>query len=186
MTAQMRRAPRSEEHTSELQSRSDLVCRLLLEKKIRGVEQALGSKPFVDDMHLPGMLHGAMVLTPHPRTKVLGIDSFAVLAMPVVVRVFTAADLPGQRGTGMNYPDLPIFVAVGETTCCVGDFIAMVVADTQFHARQAADKVKVDYEVLPPLTNAFEALKPGPPQVQPPGHMHVHGNLIDTKPLPRA
>jgi hypothetical protein len=40
-----------------------------------------------------------------------------------------------QRGTGLNYPDLPIFVAIGETTCCVGDFLAMVVADTAFHAR---------------------------------------------------
>src|SRR5438445_475012 len=154
--------------------------------RLGGVEQALGSKPFVDDMRLPGMLHGAMVLTPHPRAKVLGIDSFAVLAMPGVVRVFTAADVPSQRGTGMNYPDLPIFVAVGETTCCVGDFIAMVVADTQFHARQAADKVKVDYEVLPPLTNAFEALKPGATQVHPPGNMYVHGNLIDTTAFSRG
>ena len=60
--------------------------------------------------------------------------------MPGVERIFTAADVPGQRGTGLAIPDLPIFVAVGETTCCVGDILALVVADTAFHARQAADK----------------------------------------------
>src|ERR1700726_2610343 len=102
--------------------------------------------------------------------KANGVGTSAALAMPGVVRVFTAADVPWQRGTGLNYPDLPIFVAVGETTCCVGDFLAMVVADTQFHARQAADKVKVDYEVLPPLTDPFEALKPGATQVHPQGN----------------
>src|SRR5713101_6825088 len=147
--------------------------------RYRGFEQALGERPFVDDMRVPGMLHAALVLSEHPRAKVNAIDTSAALAMPGVVRVFTAADVPGQRGTGLNYPDLPIFVAVGETTCCVGDFLAMVVADTQFHARLAADKVKVDYEVLEPVTDAFAALEPGAPQVHPPGNLFVHENLLD-------
>src|SRR5260370_20307871 len=148
--------------------------------RLGGKGQALGDKPFVDDMRVPGMLHGGMVLTPYPRAKVLRIDSSAALAMPGVVRVFTAADVPGQRGTGMVVPDLPIFVAARETTCCLGDFIAMVVADTQFHARKAADQVKVDYEVLPPLTDPFAALEPAAPHVHPQGNMYMQGNLIDT------
>jgi selenium-dependent xanthine dehydrogenase len=151
-----------------------------------GLDQTLGEKPFVDDMGAPGMLHGAMVLSEHPRAKVLGIDTSAALAMPGVERVFTAADVPGQRGTGIAYPDLPIFVAVGEITCCVGDFLAMVVADTQFHARQAANQVKVDYEPLPALTDPFEALKPGATQVHPAGNMYAHGNLIDTTAFARG
>ena len=60
--------------------------------------------------------------------------------MPGVERIVTAHDVPGQRGTGLAIPDLPIFVAVGETTCCVGDILALVVADTAFHARQAAER----------------------------------------------
>ena len=111
------------------------------------------------------MLHGAMVLSEHPRAKVLAIHTEAAAAMPGVERIFTARDVPGERGTGLNVPDLPLFVAVGETTCCVGDFIAMVVADTQFHARQAAAKITVDYEVLEPITDPFTALEPGAPQV---------------------
>jgi xanthine dehydrogenase molybdenum-binding subunit len=130
-----------------------------------GLEQTLGRKPFVDDMREPGMLHGAMVLTEHPRAKVLKIDASEAEQMPGGVRVFTAKDVPGGRGTGLNDPDQPVFVAEGEVTCCVADFLAMVVADTQFHARQAAAKVRVDYEVYEPVTEPFEAMKPGAPLV---------------------
>ncbi len=154
--------------------------------RYRGFEQALGERPFVDDMSVPGMLHAGMVPSEHPRAKVNSIDPSAALAMPGVVRVFTAADVPGQRGTGLNYPDLPLFVAVGETTCCVGDFLAMVVADTQFHARQAADKVKVDYTALEPVTDPFAALEPGAPQVHPPGNLFVHENLLDSTAFSRG
>ena len=89
-------------------------------------------------MRVPAMLHGAMVLTEHPRARILKIHTEEAAAMPGVVRVFTAADVPGFRGQGLNDPDQPVFVAEGELTCCVADFLAMVVADTQFHARQAA------------------------------------------------
>ena len=85
--------------------------------------------------------------------------------MPGVVRILTAGDVPGFRGTGLTDPDTPVFVAEGEVTCCVSDFLAMVVADTQFHAREAAKKVKVDYEVLEPVTDPFKALEPGAPLV---------------------
>ena len=133
--------------------------------RLGGLAQTLGEKPFVDDMRVPGMLHGAMVATEHPRAKILKIHIDEAAAMPGVVRMFTAADVPGFRGSGITDADLPVFVAEGETTCCVADFLAMVVADTQFHARQAARKVKVDYDVLEPITDSFEALKPGAPLV---------------------
>jgi CO/xanthine dehydrogenase Mo-binding subunit/aerobic-type carbon monoxide dehydrogenase small subunit (CoxS/CutS family) len=133
--------------------------------RLGGLEQALGEKPFVDDLTVPGMLHGAMVLTAHPRARIVKIHTQEAAAMPGVVRVFTAADVPGFRGTGLNDPDQPVFVAEGELTCCVADFLAMVVADTQFHARQAAAAVTIDYDVLDPLIDPFEALKPDAPLV---------------------
>jgi len=151
-----------------------------------GLDQALGEKPFVDDMRVPGMLHGAVVLSEHPRAKVLAIDTAEALAMPGVVRILTAPDVTGQRGTGLAIPDLPIFVAAGETTCCVGDIFALVVADTAFHARQAAEKVKIDYEVLEPVTDPFTALEPGAPQVHAPGNLHVHPNLLETTAFSRG
>jgi xanthine dehydrogenase molybdenum-binding subunit len=133
--------------------------------RLGGAAQALGEKPFVDDLRVPGMVHGAMVLTEHPRARILKIHADAAAAMPGVIRVFTAADVRGFRGTGLNDPDQPVFVAEGELTCCVADFLAMVVADTQFHARQAAAAVSVDYAVLEPLTDPFEAMKPDAPLV---------------------
>ena len=130
-----------------------------------GSDQTLGEKAFVDDMSVPGMLHGAMVATEHPRAKVLKIHAGEAAAMAGVVRVITAADVPGFRGTGITDQDMPVFVAEGETTCCVADFLAMVVADTQCHARQAAANVRVDYDVLEAVVDPFEALKPGAPLV---------------------
>ena len=135
--------------------------------RLGGFEQTLGETAFVEDMQAPGMLHGAMVLTGHPRARILKIHADEAATLPGVVRIITADDVPGSRATGLNDPDQPVFVAEGELTCCVADFVAMVVADTQFHARQAAARVKVDYEVLEPITDPFEALKPGAPLVHP-------------------
>ena len=141
--------------------------------RYRGDEHALGHKPYVADMKLDGMLHGALVLAEHPRAKVEAIDSAPALAMSGVQRVLTAGDVPGERHVGLIARDWPIFVRVGETTRCVGDVIAMVVADSQFHARQAAEAVAVDYEILEPVTDPEAALEPGSPQV------HDSGNLLD-------
>ena len=106
--------------------------------------------------------------------------------MPGVVRVFTASDVPGERGTGIMMSDLPVFVAIGETTCFIGDVLALVVADTMFHARKAAEKVVVDYEVLTPVTDPITALEPGAPQVHAPGNLHVHPNHLDTTAFSRG
>src|SRR3984885_4339735 len=151
-----------------------------------GLEQALGEKPFVDDMRVPGMLHAAPLLSPHPRAKVLAIDTAQAEGMPGVEKIVTALDVPGQRGTGLAIPDLPIFVAAGETTCCVGDILALVVADTAYHARQAAERIKVDSEVLEPVTDPFEAMSPDSPHVHAPGNLHVHPNLLDTTAFSRG
>ena len=148
--------------------------------RVGGAQQVLGERPYVDDMNVPGMLHGAMVLSEHPRARVLAIHTEEAAKSPGVVRILTARDVPGERGTGLNVPDLPVFVAVGELTCCVGDFIAMVVAHTQFHARQAAAKVKVDYEVLEPITDPFKALEPGAPRVHSDDTLRPAPNVLDS------
>ena len=154
--------------------------------RYRGIDQALGDKPFVDDMNVPEMLHAAPVLSAHPRAKVLAIHTSAALAMPGIVKILGAFDVPGTRGTGLTIPDLPVFVAVGETTCCVGDMLALVVGDTAYHARQAAEKVEVDYDVLPPVTDPFVALLPDAPQVHAPGNVHESGNLLEATAFARG
>jgi xanthine dehydrogenase molybdenum-binding subunit len=143
-----------------------------------GQQQTLGEKAFVDDMRAPAMLHGAMVPAKYPRAVVRKIHTGTAAAMPGVVRIFTAADVPGPRGVGLTIPDMPVFVAEGETTCAVSDFLAIVVADTQFHARQAAAKVEVEYDVLEPITDPVEALKPGAPLVHSSETLYPAPNLL--------
>ncbi|MGB5817635.1 MAG: 2Fe-2S iron-sulfur cluster-binding protein, partial [Thermoanaerobaculia bacterium] len=87
-------------------------------------ELTLGDRPYVDDLDRPGMLHGAVVLSPHARARVLGIDVSPATAHPGVVAVATAEDVPGERWNGLIRPDWPGFVAVGEEVRCVGDVLA--------------------------------------------------------------
>ena len=138
-----------------------------------GDELALGEKPFVADLQIEGMLHAAPLFSAHPRAKVLRIDPAPALAMPGVVRVFTAEDVLGPRHVGLIVYDWPVFVAPCEITRCVGDMLALVVADTCFHARQAAEKFAVEYEVLEPVADPLAALHPGAPRV------HDSDNLFE-------
>lgn len=135
--------------------------------KYTGREAVLGDRVFVADMKEPGMIHGALRFSDHPRAKVLRIDVSAALAVPGVLKVLTAADVPGKRQMGSITMDWPVLVAEGETTCFVGDVLATVAAESEAVARAAAALVKVEYEVLAPVTDLFEALQPESPQVHP-------------------
>jgi len=139
--------------------------------KYTGREAVLGERVFVADMKEPGMLFGALRYSDHPRARVLRIDVAPALAVPGVVRVLTAKDVPGKRHMGSISMDWPVFVAEGETTCFVGDVLATVAAETEAVAREAAARIQVEYEVLPPVTDVFEALAPGAPQVNVPGNV---------------
>ncbi len=142
--------------------------------RYRGTDHALGAKPYIADMRVAGMVHGAVVLSEHPRAVVEAIDPAPALRLPGVVRVLMAPDVPGARYTGLIVPDWPTFVDVGETTRCVGDVLALVVADTQFHARAAAQAVAVRYTVLAPVADPAAALAPTAPPI------HPNGNLLET------
>jgi xanthine dehydrogenase molybdenum-binding subunit len=148
--------------------------------RYRGEDLVLGRKPFVADLSAPGMLHAAVVLSDHPRSRIVSIDAGPALARHGVVRVVTAADVPGERLVGLIVRDWPVFVAPGEETHCVGDVIALVVAETQTAARAAARAVRVDAEVLEPLTDPFAALEAGAPRVGP------HGNLLEACAITRG
>src|SRR6266511_2493706 len=120
-----------------------------------GDELALGDKPYVNDMVLPGMLHGAVRFSDHPRAKVLRIDTSKAEAHPGVVAVTTWKDIPGERTLGAIQQDWRQFVAEGEITSYVGDMLAAVAAETRHAAREAAALVEVEYEILEPVTDSF-------------------------------
>ncbi|MFO0722438.1 MAG: selenium-dependent xanthine dehydrogenase [Myxococcota bacterium] len=132
---------------------------------------ALGERPYVDDMALPGMLFGAVRLSDHARAKVKKIDLTKALAMPGVQKIVTARDVPGERKVGILYTDWPIFIAEGEETHYVGDVLAAVAATSTRAAREAAEAIEIEYEVLPPLVDCEEALLDGAPKVGPKGNL---------------
>jgi selenium-dependent xanthine dehydrogenase len=136
-----------------------------------GAELALGDKPFVGDLVEPGMLHGALRFSEHPRARVLRVDTSRAEAHPGVVAVVTAADVPGERTQGSLTKDWRQLVAEGETTSYVGDVLAAVAAETRHAAREAAALVDVEYEVLEPVTDPFEAMADGAPQLHPAGNV---------------
>jgi aldehyde oxidoreductase len=143
-------------------------------------ELALGERPFVNDLAVPGMLHGALRFSEHPRAVVLRIDTSRAAALPGVVAVITARDVPGKRHQGLIEDDWPLFVAKGETTRYVGDVLAAVAAETRQAAREAAALVEVEWRVLEPVTDPFDALAPGAPP------LHDAGNLLSLSVVKRG
>jgi xanthine dehydrogenase molybdenum-binding subunit len=141
----------------------------------KAAEMTLGERPYIDDLQIDGLLHGAVVLTDDPRALITGIDTSAAEAVPGVVRVATAADVPGERWYGMLYHDWPGLISIGEETRCVGDVLAVVVAEDEATAREAAKLVVVHADVLPPVLDPFDSMKPGAPVVNP-----THNNILST------
>jgi aldehyde oxidoreductase len=143
-------------------------------------QTVLGNQPFVCDIQEEGMLHAALRFADHPRAKLLAIDTAAALLTPGVIRVFTAADIPGQRCVGLMAADWPVMVAVDEEIRYVGDVLAGVVAKTEEIARAAALKIRVEYEVLPPVTTVDQALDEDAPR------LHPGGNILSETTLRRG
>jgi selenium-dependent xanthine dehydrogenase len=148
--------------------------------RYQGRELALGDKPYVNDLKATGMLHGAIRFSDHPRARVLGIDTARAAAYPGVVAVATAADVPGERRQGLITKDWRLFVADGEVTSYVGDVLAAVAAETRAAAREAAALIEVEYEVLEPVTDPFDSIAEGAPQ------LHEHGNVLSVSKVERG
>lgn len=126
--------------------------------KYEAAELTLGDRGYVDDIRVPGMLHGAVHLTAHVRADIRRIDTSAAAAAPGVVAVFTAADIPGAQYVGIIYKDWPVFIGEGQRTSYAGDVLAFVVAETKQQAREAAKLVEVEYDVLRPITDPVAAI----------------------------
>ena len=123
----------------------------------RGHDLVMGEAPYIDDMTVPDMLHGALVWTPHPRCKILSIDVSKALALPGVHAVITAEDFGSDRKVGLIYQDWSVMIGPGEETRCVADVLAAVAADTREIALKARDLIVVEAEELEPLTDLRKA-----------------------------
>ncbi|KAB2840548.1 MAG: xanthine dehydrogenase family protein molybdopterin-binding subunit, partial [Burkholderiales bacterium] len=131
-----------------------------------------GAGQYTDDVVLPGQTYAYFLRSPHAHAKIRSIDAAAAKAAPGVLAVYTGEDIAGKvnglpcgwlitdvNGQPMKEPPHPV-LAQGKVRY-VGDHVALVVAETYFQARDAAEQIEVDYEVLPAVVSAADADKPG-------------------------
>jgi aerobic carbon-monoxide dehydrogenase large subunit len=131
-----------------------------------------GKGRYVDDIKLPGMLHAAFVRSPLAHARVLSVDASAARELPGVVAAFTGAELeamtvPGpdvlmaMLGGGGPTPEFSLLAT--DKVRFAGDPVAIVIAESRYVAEDGCELVEVDYDDLPPVTNASFALDPGSP-----------------------
>ncbi len=138
-----------------------------------------GAGRYTDDIVLPGMLFGVVLRSPHAAAAITSIDTAAAKAMPGVKAVYTSADLnadgigglpcavPMQNRDGSDGAMPPHPVLADGAVRHVGDPVAFVVAATAKQARDAAEAIGVEYDILPSATDLATAIDPGVAQVWP-------------------
>ncbi len=126
-----------------------------------------GQGLYVDDVRLPGMLHGAVLRSPHPHARILSVDTFAAQAHPKVRAVIT-----GETLAALNLAWMPTLsgdtqsVLVTDKVRFQGQEVAFVVAEDRYSARDALELIVVDYEPLPAVVDARRALDAGAPLIR--------------------
>ncbi len=139
---------------------------------IDGAEKVQGRLVYADDIYVDGMLHLKAVWSEHPHARINSMDTSAAEVLPGVVRVFTAADVPGLNRFGVIKQDQPVLC--DDVARFLGDAIALVAAEDKLTAERACEIIKVDYEPLPGVYTPRDALKPDAPQLFPDGNVCKH------------
>jgi carbon-monoxide dehydrogenase large subunit len=157
-------------------------------KPIRRVEDArlvTGQGRFSDDFHLDGQTYAAMVRSPYPHARILGVDCARAKKMPGALGVFPGEDCLADKLNPIPHDPLPktkydmklsaaggkpVFIGPhmllpADKARHVGEAVAMVVANTKTQALDAAEAVEVEYEELPFVIHSEDAMQPGAPKV---------------------
>ncbi|MGE3472166.1 MAG: xanthine dehydrogenase family protein molybdopterin-binding subunit, partial [Vicinamibacterales bacterium] len=139
-----------------------------------------GTGTFTDDLYLPGMVHAAMLRSPHAHARITSIDTSKAKTAPGVVAVYTGADTDGvlkPMPCAWLVPNADLKVAeypvvAKDTVRYVGDVVAVVVAETPYQAYDALELIDVKYETLGAVVDPQKAVAAGAPQV----HASAPGN----------
>jgi CO/xanthine dehydrogenase Mo-binding subunit/aerobic-type carbon monoxide dehydrogenase small subunit (CoxS/CutS family) len=123
------------------------------------VEKVTGRARYVEDIKMPGLLHARVLRSPHHHARLLALHTAHAAKLPGVVRILTAADVPGENGLGDYSRDEPVLTPVGDTLKMLGAPIALVVATSPERAQAGVDAIQADYHILPHTFDAGEALQ---------------------------
>ncbi len=138
-----------------------------------------GQAPYPADINMAGQLYGKLRYSDRPHARVLRVNTAPALALSGVVAVFTAQDVPVNE-YGLVIKDQPVLCGPGsdkvgaDIVRCYMDYVALVVAETEALAAQAAQLIEVDYEDLPPIFDPESAMAEGAPQL----HADTPNNII--------
>ncbi|MCZ7671716.1 MAG: hypothetical protein M5U34_33620 [Chloroflexi bacterium] len=124
----------------------------------------MGAAHYPGDITPENLLHGKVLFSGQPHARMVAMDVSAAEAVPGVVAVFTAKDVPVNE-YGLIMPDQPVLVGLGsdklfsDISLWEGDHVAVVVAETAEAAAAACAKIRIEWEQLPIITDMFEAMK---------------------------
>jgi xanthine dehydrogenase D subunit len=138
--------------------------------RIDGIPKVTGEYEYASDLWMDGMLHGATLRSPHPHANIRRLDTSEAEELAGVYAVLTHEDVPGRKVYGMEIPDQPVLA--WDRVRYQGEPVAIVAADHPETARRALEKIRVEYEVLDPVTSAEEAMSVSAPK------LHLSGNLL--------
>jgi aerobic carbon-monoxide dehydrogenase large subunit len=131
-----------------------------------------GTATYTDDLSLPGMVHAAMLRSPHAHARIKKIDTSRATKAPGVLAAFTGPEIDALQPMPCAWlvPNSNLKVATYQCAArdvvrYVGDIVAVVVAETAYQAHDALELIDVDYEPLPSVTDPEQAIKPGAPQL---------------------
>jgi carbon-monoxide dehydrogenase large subunit len=169
-------------------SRGPFVGRPL--PRIEDLRFVRGAGRYTDDLSLPRQAYAAFVRSPHAHARIMAIRTKTAQALPGVLAVLTGADYAAEGLSGIPQMPIPtdyleftrpLFVDTPQRRAFnephiplpadrvrfVGEAVAAVIADSEWAAREAAERVEVDYEPLPAVIDVADAMKPGAPVVWP-------------------
>ncbi|HLR40873.1 MAG TPA: molybdopterin cofactor-binding domain-containing protein [Virgibacillus sp.] len=132
-----------------------------------------GNATYLDDIPVPGLLHAAVLRSPHPHAKIISIDTTEAMAHPDVIAVYTGKDLEGKinpvptswRVPASDLIETDQYPLAIDTVRYVGDGVAFVVAKDRYVVQDVLALIDVEYEVLPSVANQKDARKEDAPQI---------------------
>ena len=146
-----------------------------------------GRASYTDDIKLPGLVHAAILRSPHAHANIVSVDTSGAAGQPGVLAVYTGADTDGVLAglpcawlipdSDLKTPDHPAIAK--DRVRYVGDAVAVVVAESRYQAEDALEHIDVDYEPLDVVMNPKAAAQDGAPQI----HDDVDNNIAFTWPL---
>ncbi|NJL92388.1 MAG: molybdopterin-dependent oxidoreductase [Anaerolineae bacterium] len=139
------------------------------ETKVDSLKLVKGNPAFVDDMEMRGMLYAKLLTSPHAHARILSIDDSEARTLPGVHAVIHCFNVPRVKyaSGGQSYPNPHPYDQVSFDTKVryVGDRVAAVAAESLEIAEEAIKRIRVEYEILPAVFTAEEAMRPGAPMI---------------------